>query len=109
MAQGFDALESRASQQGVAPLSAFGFGDDILGQVVVWHPADSGLKTVRALVASSHGAALVNPKLLEDLQATEAALERAEAAAVRFAVVVRIGADDWISPHEMDCRKGSFW
>jgi hypothetical protein len=75
---------------------------------VVWHAPDSGLKTVRALAASSQQEAL-DPKLLEDLRALEAVLAKAEAADVRFAVVVRIGADDLISPHEMDCRKGSFW
>jgi hypothetical protein len=87
---------------------AFGFGDDMLEQVVVWHTAESGLKTVRALVSSSHREAL-DPNLLEDLHAFEAVLERAEAAAVRFAVVVRIGADNWISHAEMYQRDGSFW
>jgi hypothetical protein len=32
-----------------------------------------------------------------------------EAAAGRFSMVVRIGADEWISHAEMDQRKGTFW
>jgi hypothetical protein len=108
LARGFDVLERRASQLGVAPLSAFGFGDDMLGQVVVWHTADAGLKTVRTLVASSQQEAL-DPNLLEDLQVLEAVLERAEVAAVRFAMVVRICSDKWILHAEMCQRKGSFW
>jgi hypothetical protein len=108
LAQRFDELERRASQLGVPPLSAFGFGDDVLGQLVVWHATEAGLKTVQALVASSHSEAL-HAKLLEDLRALEAALERAEAKAVRFALVVRIGADKWISGAEMFQRKGSFF
>lgn len=108
LARGFDALECRASELGVTPLSVFGFGDDMLGQVVVWHSAGGGLKTVRALVASCEPEAL-DPKLLEDLQALEAVLERAETAGVRFAMVVRISSDEWIAHAEMVQRKGSFW
>jgi hypothetical protein len=108
LAKGFDVLERRASELGVTPLSAFGFGDDMLGQLLVWHSTETGLKTVQALVASSHNEAL-DAKLLEDLQAVEAALERAAAKAVRFTLVVRIGADKWISGAEMFQRKGSFW
>jgi len=33
-------------------------------------------------------------------------LQKAEAATVRFAIVVRISADEWISHAEMDQRKG---
>lgn len=109
LVQEFDRLERQASQLGVMPLSTFGFGDDMLGQAVVWHTADGGLRTVRALVASSQQEAL-DPNLLEDLQALELALEKAEAAAVRFSFVVRLGSDkNGIQNAELCQRKGSFW
>lgn len=109
LAKKFEGLERRASQLGVAPLSAFGFGDDMLGQAVVWHAADAGLRTVRALVASCQQDAL-DPKLLEDLQAVEAALEKAEAAAVRFSFVLRLGSDaNGPQNAELCQRKGAFW
>lgn len=108
LAHGLDVLERRASQLGVTPLSAFGFGDDVLGQIVVWHSASAGLQTVRALIASSHREAL-GLNLLEDLHALEVALQMAEAAALRFAIVVRIGSDEWIHHSEMSQRDGSFW
>lgn len=105
----FDGLERRASQLGVTPLSAFGFGDDMLGQAVVWHTADDGLKTARALVASFQQEGH-DSNLLEDLQALEAALEEAEAAAVRFSFVVRLGSDaNGVQNAELCQRKGAFW
>lgn len=109
LAREFDGLECRASQLGVTPLSAFGFGDDMLGQAVVWHTADTGLKTVRALVASTQQEALAST-LMEDLQALEAALEKAEAAAVGFSFVLRLGSDaNGPQNAELYQRKGSFW
>lgn len=108
LAKEFDGLERRASQLGVTPLSAFGFGDDMLGQVVVWHDASDGLETLRALVASSRQRTL-DPNLLEDLQTLEAALEKAEVAAVRFSFVVRLGSENGIQNVELCQRKGSFW
>lgn len=108
LVKGFDVLERRASHLGVPPLSAFGFGDDLLGQIAVWHNAADGLKTVQTLLASSRQQAL-DLNLLQDLEALAAVLAKAETATVRFAVVVRIGTDEWISHAEMDQRKGSFW
>ncbi|MBX3435743.1 MAG: hypothetical protein KF847_20690 [Pirellulales bacterium] len=43
-------LDDRAVQQGVEPLSSFGFADDLLGETPVWRQPAEGLRTCRALL-----------------------------------------------------------
>ena len=43
-------LDAVAIEQGVQPLSAFGFNDDLRGETLVWYAPEDGLKTIETLL-----------------------------------------------------------
>ena len=98
LARHCEELDKLASEMSVAPISAFGFGEN------EWHSAASGLDTITKLETR-----VDDNEVLQDLAAIEAALRRAVEQDVPFFFVLRSGFDRFISPVEMDRRKGSFW
>ena len=95
------ALDAAASERGVAQPSDFGFSDEPRR----WWDARDGLRTLDAIA----GSVADSDELGQDLAALRSALEKAAEKGIQFALLVRLGADDFISPVEMDNRKGSFW
>ena len=101
-------LDELAAARGVTPLSAYGFGDDLRGEAVVWHMPDAGLQTVRTLAQALEA----EPERLrdaaaaqQDLARLEQALERAQVLGVRFALLLRHG--NATSALEWERRAGS--
>jgi len=95
------ALDAAASERGVAQPSEFGFSDEPRR----WWDARDGLRTLDAIA----GSVADSDELDQDLAALRSALEKAAEKEIRFALLVRLGPDDFISLYEMDTRKGSFW
>jgi len=95
------ALDAAASERGVAQPSEFGFSDEPKR----WWDARDGLRTLDAIA----GSVADSDELDQDLAALRSALEKAAEKEIRFALLVRLGPDDFISLYEMDTRKGSFW
>jgi hypothetical protein len=95
------ALDAAASERGVAQPSEFGFSDEPKR----WWDARDGLRTLDAIA----GLVADSDELGQDLAALRSALEKADEKEIRFALLVRLGPDDFISLYEMDTRKGSFW
>lgn len=105
-------LDDLATQAGVAPLSSFGFSDDLLNQQPQWSDLADGLRTLSALLArlrEPESARPFDPITISDLQTLAAALEKAQQRQRRFCLVLRHGTDDFISGVEMQKRQGSFW
>lgn len=100
-------LDELANQAGLPILSSFGFRDDQDGQKLRWHEASDGLRTVEKLIAAPEvSRSLV---LLNDCKKLEHVLQEAQKQKIRFCLIVRAGLDKFISPMEMDNRKGYFW
>jgi hypothetical protein len=95
------ALDAAASGKGVAQPSDFGFSDEPRR----WWNARDGLRTLDAIAGSVADLG----ELGQDLAVLRSALEKAADKGIMFALLVRLGPDDFISPVEMDNRKGSFW
>jgi len=95
------ALDAAASERGVAQPSDFGFSDEPRR----WWDARDGLRTLDSIAGSVPD----SDELGQDLAALRSALEKAAEKEIQFVLLVRLGADDFISPVEMDNRKGSFW
>ena len=73
-----------------------------------WHPCAAGLEAIAALLQLS----LDLPdrgEIVKDLEAIESALAEGARQGRSFYFVLREGRDKFISPMEMDQRKGSFW
>lgn len=98
-------LEDVAGELGVTPLSAFGFGDDALGQQPQWSALSEGIRTARALAESDR----VGAAARAELQQLAAALGKAAERQSKFALIARYGPDDFISGVEMEKREGTFW
>lgn len=100
-------LDRIAAALGVAPLSAFGFGDDLYGQAVRWAPAADGLRTVTALRAD----ASLAPGVAADLDALASVLRVAAEQGVEFALLLRVGGGDLQSAAVFEPREriGRFW
>lgn len=98
-------LEALAGELGVMPLSAFGFGDDALGQQPQWSALSDGIRTASALAGSDR----VGAATRSELQQLAAVLEKAAERQSKFALIVRHGPDDFISGVEMEKREGTFW
>lgn len=101
------AVDEAAARCGVAPLSAFASGDDLIpGERVCWFAAADGLRTVERLlaadVAESHP-----PEVVADLERLRQALGRASDQGIRFGLLVREGL--FASGHEMSVQQGSFF
>ena len=101
-------LDTIAAEENVAPLSAFGFSDDLYGEALQWHDPKMGLQSIKAiqqrLMASDVPIAIEEP-LRNDLDKWQHALERAALANVHFCILLRHGHST--SGHEWDVRKGS--
>jgi len=95
------ALDAAASERGVAQTSDFGFSDEPRR----WWDARDGLRILDSIACSVPD----SDELAQDLAVLRSALEKAAEKEIQFALLVRLGADDFISPVEMDNRKGSFW
>lgn len=105
LAAGLSRVDEVARQRGLKPLSAFGFDDDVLGQRPQWHDPAEGLRTVAAIIDSLPE----SDSATADLRAIRDALADAVAGRVSFCLILRYGADDFISGHEMERREGTFW
>jgi hypothetical protein len=101
-------LDLWAQGVGARPLSDFGFRDDRDGQKLAWYDTSEGLHTVNALIQKVAGEK-VHDDLMNDLVRLRDYLQKAQAQGIRFCLIVRAGLDKWISPVEMDNRKGFFW
>jgi hypothetical protein len=102
-------LDQLARRLGTTPLSAFGFAYDHYDQVVRWHPASAGLRTVemlqRALATESAVAGVV-----DDLAALAVALRAAAEQGVDFSLVLRLYAKDSMQAVcTREVRDGAFW
>ncbi|XZE17450.1 hypothetical protein SH449x_002701 [Pirellulaceae bacterium SH449] len=108
MVRYLEQLDLIAKEQNVKPISSFGFGDDLLGDEVVWHDPTIGLKSICAIQSvlkqSSIPDAIEKP-LQSDLAKWQHALELAAAEHVSFCVLLQHG--DSTSGHEWDVRRGS--
>ncbi len=101
-------LDRIAREVLVAPLSDFGWGDDMLGQNVVWHEPTAGLKTVKSLLAQLQSEDLARPNaagIIDDLERIAHALERAAAEGCRFSLLLRYS--DATNGQEWDIRQGT--
>jgi hypothetical protein len=101
-------LDTCAQEMGVLPLSHFGFQDDQDWQTLTWHDPSDGLRTIDALI-NKMADGKDNDDLLTDLIRLRDNLRRAQAQNTWFCLIVRAGMDKFISPMEMDIRKGHFW
>lgn len=97
-------LDDLTRRLGVAPLSSFGFGDDLLHQGPQWSSIEDGLRTLTALIDAPEAV-----PARSDLATLAAALKKASEHQTSFALLVRYGKDDFISGVEMGKRAGNFW
>ncbi|MGN6546791.1 MAG: hypothetical protein ACTHK7_17175 [Aureliella sp.] len=101
-------LDAAAEQLGVAPLSSFGFNDDLRGEQLHWHSPSQGLATVNALLQwleTANAPASVAALLRADLAKWRHALARAEAQSTPFCLLLR--HCNATSGHEWEVRQGS--
>ena len=108
IARNCERLDLLAGELGLTPISAFGFNDDLAGETVEWHAADSALATFQALaaaVAQSPERFLKPNKLQKELSAVVDALQKAREKNIRFCLLLRIG--DSTSVQEWEVRKGT--
>ena len=104
------ALERLSGALAVQPLSAFGFADDHYEQVVQWHAASEGLRTVEALRQHLDGPLLTAPDVVQDLAALASVLRVAAEQGVAFSLVLRLHAKDSMQAVcTREVRQGSFW
>ena len=96
-------LDRRCAETGLRPISTFGFEDDLLGQAVVWHSADEGLRSVTGLLEQI--SPQENGPLVADLRTWQHALTRAREQQIRFCVLMRFGNST--SGQEWSTRKGT--
>ncbi|MBV9863958.1 MAG: hypothetical protein JO316_01260 [Abitibacteriaceae bacterium] len=102
-------LDVLARQNGLEPLSSFGFADDLAGETVVWHDAARGLKTVSGLLSILRETPFLGQDTaaaLEDLTAWQENLASATELQVPFCLLLRHSST--ASGHEMDVRQGYF-
>ena len=101
-------LDEGACAHGVAPLSKYGWNDDLEGEQVAWHAPAEGLKTVNFLLVAleqeetgwdDHAATIA------DLKAMAHALERADARGIPFSLLLRHSTVT--SGVEWDAREGT--
>lgn len=99
-------LDAVAMEKGVAPLSAYGYADDVKGETLVWHDPRAGLETISALLAAlrSDGP---DGKLAEELGRIRAALQVAAEQGAKFCLILR--SFDGTNAREHEMRKGSFF
>ena len=105
-------LDRLAAQMHLAPLSHFGFNDDLCREPVEWHDAADGLRTVTGLIEAVEQDHLAWPEsekqaTLADLKKLQAALERARLQGVPICLLLRPQHDAWCL-QEYDLRQGWF-
>jgi len=102
-------LDALALEAGLAPLSHFGFADDLSGAIVTWHDADQGLKTCSGLLKvlrQQPSRWKDTAAVIDDLARMEVCLQNACRLQVPFCLLLRHGST--ASGHEMDVRQGYF-
>ena len=98
-------LDRLAKELGVAPLSSFGFNDDLCGETLTWYPAERGLPSVDALLrALERKEDDVWAAVCDDLRKIRFALARAEEQGIQFCFLLWHGNST--SGHEWSVRKG---
>ena len=105
-------LDRLAIRMNLAPLSRFGFNDDLDGEAVEWQDGAEGLRTVMGLIHGMAEAQIAwsesqKQATLADLEKLRAALERAHAQGVPFCLLLRFKRELW-SRMEHAARKGWF-
>lgn len=104
------ALDRLARTLGVPPLSDFGFAYDHYDQVVRWHPASDGLRSVNALRRGLAAEPLAAAGVADDLEALAVVLRAANEQGVDFSLVLRLYAKDSMQAVcTQEARQGSFW
>lgn len=104
------ALERLAGTLGVKPLSAFGFAYDHYDQVVQWHPAAEGLRTVEELRRGLGEPLATARDVADDLDALAFVVRAAADQGVEFSLVLRLHAKDSMQAVcTREVRQGSFW
>lgn len=103
-----EALDERAIDLGVKPLSDFGFNDDFYyGEELVWWPAESGLETVSALLTQLRSDSQSEEQaVIADLERVKHALTRARDQGNRFCLVITSGFTNML---EHEKRVGKFF
>lgn len=102
-------LDVLAQQNGLKPLSSFGFADDLGQETVIWHDAAQGLATVSGLLSILRQTPFLGQDtqaVVEDLTAWQENLASASQLQVPFCLLLRHG--NTASGHEMDVRQGYF-
>ena len=100
-------LDDLAIEVGATPVSAFGFNDDLSGDVLAWHLPREGLYTVRALIVAIEPAKTDRDRRLsQELQQIEDALLKAHARETRFCFLI---THDYTNQLEHEHRQGSFF
>jgi hypothetical protein len=87
-------LDELAENRGLTPLSAFGYGDDLLGEPVVWHQPAEGISTVEGLLAALEtepSPVADRENVRRDLTRMAHALRRAADREIRFSLLMRHG------------------
>ncbi|MEK7467628.1 MAG: hypothetical protein AAB074_09465 [Planctomycetota bacterium] len=110
LARNCRALDEAAMAHGVAPLSAFGYGDELNREEFAWHDAARGLETVwklEELLPRFPGMVDDLAQVWDELQFIEDALAKAEGKGVRFCLHMR--CSDYTCCREMEVRKGSYF
>ncbi len=85
-------LDLAARGLGLAPLSAFGWADDLEGDTLTWHDPAAGLETVQALLALLKGEQVARSDrdaIVADLEGIAHALSRAGAKGIWFSLLLR--------------------
>jgi len=101
-------LDEYCRSAGCAPLSSFGFNDDLLGETLEWHQAEDGLKTIQSLVDVVNAESIFSahqPALIDDFTKWRYALERARDQKIRFCILWQFGSST--SGQEWSIRKGT--
>lgn len=110
VARNCELLDGLASRAGLAPLSAFGFNDDLDGEELRWHAAADGLVTVRGLLRllEDHpGLVPRQDEVRNELLNIQDALAKAAAKGVRFCFHLRVWNATNAQEHAI--RKGSYF
>jgi hypothetical protein len=107
-------LDQLAEKHGVSALSSFGYCDDRSGERLTWHNTADGIETISSLEAhlseiERDRTAREGSAILDELKRMRNALAKAGDKNIPFCLILRNGLDRFISPMEMDQRKGSFW
>lgn len=108
LARHMAALAALAVSEGIAPLSDFGWNDDLLGEPLHWHDPVTGREAFERLISRVPALSLEageEGRLLDDLQRVLRALKIAESRKIRFCLLLR--HSQATSAQEWELRKGT--